>query len=482
MYRMLFIFLSFCLTTASWTHADGQRLANYLGTGSNPRLSLELSSNNGPHWGPFNIDYQSIGYMPWSTDPSNNWSPWNVKDQDGNYYGTITLNSDGKSITWNNYSPGQNGYYLEGIHLSYNNTVNAYQLTVDKINGGGSSGPFPNAPAASPAVYPGTNRPITLSIKGSTIVNDKGSPITLKGIVRPSLEWNPQGQFLSPQDISNMTQWKSNAIRLDLNQNYWFASAPATQAGSYKQIINAIVYYAIQNNMAVILDLHWTENGHQSPMANQDSLKFWQQVAADYKDFGTVLFELFNEPQGIDQATWLHGNDTYAGYQQLYDVVRSAGAQNICIVNGLDWGYDLSFVNDSFKLDGQNIIYGSHPYNDKGSKGYTGPGGSFDNNFKGVLGKYPLIFTEFGVNSGSYFPSGYVEVYQRILAYANQNKVNYTVFAWWVESDPNKANIFPDIIQDWSGTPLNGGVLVKQDMQSNPGSPIDTKIKKKKGK
>lgn len=453
-------------------HADGQQLANYIGTGSNPRIVLELSPNNGPKWGPYTLDYQGIGYVPWSGDPSNNWSPWNGKDQNGNYYGTINLKSDGKTVTLDSYSKGTD-YYFEGVALSYNQSVNAYQLTVTSIHGGSSSGPFPDAPAASPATYSGTAQPIIFSVDGDRIVNDKGSPVLLKGLVRPSLEWSQQGQDLSVQDIQNIRDWGANVIRLDLNQNYWFSSGPASQAGSYKQIINAIVYYAIQNGMAVILDLHWTENGGQSPMANHDSIRFWQEVAADYSAFGTVLFELFNEPESVSQNVWLNGSSDYAGYQQLYNAVRGAGANNVCIVNGLDWGYDLSFVSDSFKVDGSNIIYGSHPYNEKGSEGYTGPGGSFSNNFKGVIGKYPLIFTEFGVNDSRYFPNGYEAVYDRILTFADLNQVNYSGFAWWVDSNPAKVSVFPDLIKDWSGTPFNGGVQVHEDLQTHPGTKIN---------
>src|SRR4051794_8731410 len=100
--------------------------------------------------------------------------------------------------------------------------------------------------------------------------------------------------------------------------------------------------------MAVILDLHWTQYGSQSPMANKDSIRFWQEVATQYKDFGTVIFELYNEPYGIDTNTWLYGSVDYAGYQELYNAVRKTGANNLIICGGLDYAYDLSFVNPNF--------------------------------------------------------------------------------------------------------------------------------------
>ena len=328
-----------------------------------------------------------------------------------------------------------------------------------------TAGPFPNTPLAQPALHADGAGKIVLSVCGSHIINDRREVVILKGLDRPSLEWNPQGQYLSAQDIQLMKEkWNANVVRLSLNQNYWFASGAVTEIGSYKQIINAIIYNAINNNMAVILDLHWTDGNYQSPMANQASLRFWSEVASDYKNFGTVLFELFNEPYGIDQNAWLHGNETYVGYQQLDDAVRKTGANNICIVNGLDWGYDLSFVNTTFNVQGGNIVYGSHPYDQKNN---------FDQNFQGIIGNYPLIFTEFGVNQGNYFPNGYQSVYQNILDFCHKNDVSYTVWAWWVESDSYNANIFPTIIKDWSGAPLNGGVFVHDDMQQFPGSALN---------
>lgn len=143
-------------------------------------------------------------------------------------------------------------------------------------------------------------------------------------------------------------------------------------------------------------------------------------------------------------------------------------------MNGTDYGYDISFVNSNFHVNGTNIVYGSHPYNEKGTPNWTGPGGSFANNFAGVIHTYPLIFTEFGVNQSSYFPTGYEAVYDRILAYADSYEINYSGFAWWVEANRQQANVFPCLIADWNGATLNGGVQIKEDMDTRPGTPIDS--------
>lgn len=253
---------------------------NWLGTGSNPNLTLTLASN-GAGWNPFPISYGSVGNVPCSSNASNQWSAWNVTDANGNFYGTINLNSDCNTVTWGGYTAGTQGYYLSGINLNAYNPnpeTSAYELSVNAII---TPGPFPNVPQATPAVYSGTQTPIVLLTSGKNLTNNKGQVVLLKGLVRPSLEWNPQGQYLTSADFTNMKGWGANVLRIDLNESYWLASGPVTQAGSYQQIVNAMVYYAVQNNMAVILDLHWlTQN--QSPMADQNSLTFWTQVAEAY--------------------------------------------------------------------------------------------------------------------------------------------------------------------------------------------------------
>lgn len=58
---------------------------------------------------------------------------------------------------------------------------------------------------------------------------------------------------------------------------------------------------------------------------------------------------------------------------------------------------DLAPDNDSHFIKFQSSLIFS----------YKGQGGNFTNCYKGIIGNYPLIFTEFGVNEDGYFPNGY---------------------------------------------------------------------------
>jgi hypothetical protein len=425
---------------------------------------MKLSAN-GPGWQPYNLSYRGIGNIPSSSDTTKQWSSWNVVDEDGNYYGTINLNCDGTTAAWNGYNAGQQGYYLKGIEFGpVQGQTHAYQLAVQEVIRPSQKGPFPNTSLATPALYPGTQQRIVLGANGDRIVNDRGTPVLLKGVVRPSLEWNIQGQYLSASDIATMRGWGANIIRIPLNQAWWLASAPRTATGSYKQIVDAMIYYAIQQGMAVILDLHWIDSTvRQAEMANQDSITFWQDIAGAYADFGTVLFELYNEPFKITQQQWLSGGGGYVGFQHLYNAVRAAGASNLCIVGGLDWAYDLEFVSSAFCVQGTGIVYCSHPYNPKGTPGY----GPFAANFAGVLGTFPVIFTEFGGNTAATYND--IDYYNTVISYVNTNGIHYTAFAWWVEpSNPQ----FPTLIGDWTGTAIYGGEVVHRDLQTKPGTPL----------
>jgi hypothetical protein len=352
-------------------------LVNDLGTGL-PKLIMKLA-NSGDKWTPYDLDYKQVGNVPGGGDKDHNWSAWNVVDEKKNWYGTVSLTSDGVHKIWlgdNFYKPPSvtdpNNYNrLQGLSLSeLPGTLGKYKLTLTDVYPS-----FPFADRAKPAVYPGTTERIVLSTDGPKIVNNRGADVVLKGVTRPSLEWPApifdgehhrlgyHGQWLSPSDIKTMRGWGANVIRIPLNQAFWLNSKPREVIGSYKQIVDAMIYYAIEQNMAVILDLHrLLPDPPEGKMANTQSIDFWTDVAKTYATFGTVLFELFNEPHNLAQDKWLNGDKQYAGYQQLYNAVRGAGANNLCIIGGLDWAYDLSFVKSDFGVKGTNIVYCSHPY------------------------------------------------------------------------------------------------------------------------
>jgi hypothetical protein len=200
-------------------------------------------------------------------------------------------------------------------------------------------------------------------------------------------------------------------VTCHLNQDYWLSDA-AVFAPEYARTIDRQVAWIAAAGMRTIINLQWSDGGdlknkrpHQYPMADQNSLRMWRQVACRYSNRGDVLFELFNESflnatnaGGEPWSVWRDGSAEWVGYQALYDAVRSVGANNLVIVGGLNWAFDLSKVMAhrirEYKAVSQpatSVLYNTHPYDYVGKRPHD-----WHSAFGYLAGKVPLIATEFG--------------------------------------------------------------------------------------
>jgi len=244
-------------------------------------------------------------------------------------------------------------------------------------------------------------------------------------------------------------EWGSKVVRLTMNQDFWLQGA-AQYDPNYQTLIDQQVQWITSLGMGVILDLHWSDC--QQPMADQNSQTFWTQVASKYANNSAVMFELYNEPMNIPWSVWLNGGSVSAnggccangaqsynavGMQQLYDTIRATPANNLIVIGGINWAFDLSGVLNGYAVNGNNIVYNTHPY-DYGGKQPS----DWDNAFGNLANSQPVMATEFGQYCSN---DGYV---QNFLNYASGKKMAWTAWAWY----PADCN-FPSIITDWNGTP-----------------------------
>eukprot|EP01113_Clastostelium_recurvatum_P009852 TRINITY_DN147_c0_g1_i2.p1 TRINITY_DN147_c0_g1~~TRINITY_DN147_c0_g1_i2.p1 ORF type:complete len:323 (+),score=63.48 TRINITY_DN147_c0_g1_i2:162-1130(+) len=297
-------------------------------------------------------------------------------------------------------------------------------------------------------------------VVGNKVVDADGKDHMFMGVDRCSLEWMPTGDHISAQDFRLMASWGSNTVRVPLNQDYWLKGA-ANYSANYNQTVYQAVQWAHQAGLTVILDLHWSDKGDlsnihegQQRMADKNSVTFWQEVAQMYKNDPEVLFELYNEPHDVSWDVWLNGGDsgdgfTVSGMQELYNTVRATGANNLVVVGGLNWAFDLSGVA-THRVKGTGIIYNTHPYNYGGKQP-----SDWDAAFGYLSATDPVMATEFGDNDCS--PSYYTS----FVAYAKAKGIMWTAWAWY----PGGCT-FPALINDWSGTPTVSGAIVKAALQA----------------
>ena len=353
--------------------------------------------------------------------------------------------------------------------------------------GSSTSGETTTGPTTSSTCSATTKRlaPGGYYVDGNTICTADGHPHLFHGVDRPSLEWQPAGDHLSLADFQLMAGWKANAVRIALNQDFWLEGSPLFYSGYAANVDNA-VHWAEDAGLDVILDLHWSDqgvlgscnpaNGCQQVMADANSLTFWTQVASRYSGDGRVLFELYNEPHDVSWDIWKSGGSSagfqVAGMQQLYDAVRATGADNLVVIGGLSYAYDLSGVPDH-RITGYNILYATHPYNNSSASKAS----NFDTYWGFLTKTDPVIVTEFGdgndCSSGTMPYGPAVTAYvSAVISYADQHNASWTAWAWY----PGGCT-FPALINDWSGTPTPIGALVQSALggygQPAPGGKRD---------
>jgi hypothetical protein len=229
-----------------------------------------------------------------------------------------------------------------------------------------------------------------LHVSGGLIVDGKGNTVQFHGADETGSQTNCAyqaggaasdgypGFFDMPNTqagVNQMLAWKINSVRVPLNEDCWLGINDLPYGGStssdYQSAIEQFVSLLTTNGLSVIIDLHWAGPGTdqtnptlgQIPMADADhAITFWTSVASAFKSNGSVIFDLYNEPNITDWSCWVSGaaasancaqanGSAYAvaGMATMLQAVRNAGAPNIAILGGLAYAQDFSMWVTSVK-------------------------------------------------------------------------------------------------------------------------------------
>lgn len=341
------------------------------------------------------------------------------------------------------------------------------------------AGSLISAATASAATTPAT--PVTaLRVTKNVMVDPAGKAVKLRGVNRSGTEYNCQqggGIFSGPTDqasIDLLRSWNVNTVRIPLNEHCWLGIdwAPQSTGEPYRAAVQDYVDRLAANGIRSILDLHFTGpvaiwGEQEKEMANTTfSLPFWTSVASRFASSPAVLYEPFNEPHDISEACWLNGcrmpeGWQAAGYQQLVNTIRATGAKQPIIINGLDWGHDMSPMLRSLPKDpAKALVAGQHLYNFKGCVTAS----CWSANFAPVAARMPMVAEEIGVNDCS--------------------TTMPLAFMRWMDANGGDGYVFwnfgttgcPDggqyggsaLISDWNGTPTPYGDAIRRYFLSRP--------------
>uniref|UniRef100_UPI002B4BA98B cellulase family glycosylhydrolase n=1 Tax=Cellvibrio fontiphilus TaxID=1815559 RepID=UPI002B4BA98B len=182
------------------------------------------------------------------------------------------------------------------------------------------------------------------------LVNERGEAFQLRGMSTHGLHWFPQ--YVNSSSFKWLRDdWNSNVVRL----------AMYTKEGGYLDnpaVLDTVwrgIDAAIANDLYVIVDWHILSDGN--PLTYKEQAKaFFRQVTARYGNIPNIIYEIANEPNGVD---WDSAIKPYAN--EVIPVIRAGAPDAFVIVGTAVWSQRLDQVVAS-PLSFNNVAYALHFY------------------------------------------------------------------------------------------------------------------------
>lgn len=342
---------------------------------------------------------------------------------------------------------------------------------------GGNTNTAPTPQILSPGLHAVGNRIMISDGKG------KLTPVIYHGVDRSGAEYvcvqaaqgvGKKGTFDGPTDqasVNAMLAWKITIVRIPLNEDCWLGingePSDGETAAQYRQDVINYVHLLRQNNLAVILDLHWNAPGSdqatkQLPMPDLDHTPaFWSSIATTFKNDPFIIFDLFNEPYIMNWFCWRDGSTAtnhkhcagagyaVAGMQTLVNTIRQAGSGNLLMLGGLSYSNDLwGWIQFKPHDPLNNLVASFHLYPSNGCSSTDCLNGSIAQ----VATRYPLLVGEIG----EFDCKG--DFLHQILPWFDSHHISYLAWAWTTYP----CSDFPGLLTSYNGTPTGYGVVYKQ--------------------
>ena len=220
--------------------------------------------------------------------------------------------------------------------------------------------PAADAEESAPcAVYDdGRARPSScgqLRVVDGKLCAEDGEPVMLRGVSTNGL--------ITAEDLLNEQLFTElarddgvNLVRLAM-YTYGVGSIGYCTNGDkerHKADIVKGVELARSQDMYVLIDWHILSDGDPNRYIEESKL-FFAEMAGRFADYNNVLYEICNEPNGVDWPTV----KSYA--EQVIAVIRDKDPDSVIIVGNPGWSTDLRSVA-SDPLDCGNVLYTLHFY------------------------------------------------------------------------------------------------------------------------
>ena len=297
--------------------------------------------------------------------------------------------------------------------------------------------PETEAPSAEPAeeapalavVDDGRARPSScgrLRVLEGKLCGEDGEPVMLRGVSFNGL--------ITSEDLLSEALFRElseddgvNLVRLAM-YTYGVGAIGYCTGGDkerHKQDIADGVALAAAHDMYVLIDWHILSDGDPNRYLDEAKL-FFAEMAERYADHSNVLYEICNEPNGVDWPTV----KSYA--EQIIPVIREKAPDSVVVVGNPDWSKDLdSVAADPLAFD--NVLYTLHFYSATHGQELR------DLTERCSRNGLPIFVSEFGVTaSNGGFPRD-LEGADAWIELLEREKISYCMWAFSKAPEPCSA-------------------------------------------
>lgn len=193
-----------------------------------------------------------------------------------------------------------------------------------------------------------------LRVSGADLVDQSGEKYQLYGMSTHGIAWFPE--YINAETFRTLRDdWNTNCIRISLYTDEYGGYCSGGNQEALRALVKKGVDEATKLGMYVIIDWH-VLNDQDPNVHKSDALAFFQEMSAQYRDQGNILYEICNEPNTT--ATW-ESIKSYA--QEVIPVIRANDRDAVVIVGTPCWSQEIGEAAAS-PLSYDNVMYALHFY------------------------------------------------------------------------------------------------------------------------
>lgn len=286
----------------------------------------------------------------------------------------------------------------------------------------------------------GPSRYGKLSVQGTRLCAEDGTPVVLRGLSSHGLTWYPE--YTNYAAMCTLRGYGANVFRI--------AVYPAQNDGYLEEpeLNEKLLYAAIENALAadlyVIVDWHVLQD--KNPQKHKDKAKhFFEDVAKRYGEEPGVIYEICNEP---NSGTTYRDIRAYAN--EVIPVIRKHAPDSVILVGTPKYCTTLEDAIEK-PLSHENVMYTYHYYSDISDCRYAQSQIS-----KAVENGLPVFVSEWGYAAESQTHDKDREALNAFIDFLEENGISWVN---WALSNKKESHSFidpeSDLVSGWTADQLS---------------------------